>query len=132
MHVCASKYISLQVCVKLQTIEHYLLHVQCVYVTVLQRANEEYSKKQQKQSGTVSDKCMFGLAWDVHELDELNSTERKLRVEIAVLSDKFKGDAASDWQKMLHWGLQLYEMIWQNLSNVLLVISVLQLLTALS
>lgn len=57
---------------------------------VLQQASNEYSKKQQKQSGSVSDKCMFGLAWNVHELDELNSTGKKLLVKIAVLSDKLK------------------------------------------
>ena len=42
---------------------------------------------------------MFGLAWDVPELDELNSTGRKLRVEIAVLSDKLKGDTAQRLQE---------------------------------
>ena len=94
----------------------------------MQQANDEYSKKQQKQSGTVSDKCMFGLAWDVHELDELNSTGRKIRVEIAVLSDKLKADTA---QRLKENVALRITTIRDDLSNVLLVINVCQQLTAL-
>ena len=36
---------------------------------------------------------MFGLAWDIHELEELNSNGRKLRVEVATLSDRLKKHA---------------------------------------
>ena len=38
---------------------------------------------------------MFDLAWDVHELEELISMGRKLRVKMATLCDKLKGDALS-------------------------------------
>ena len=48
--------------------------------------NDDYSKKQ--RSASISEKSVFGLAWDVHELEELMSLGRKLRVEIATLCDK--------------------------------------------
>ena len=51
----------------------------------LQNAKEEYETK---QSEGKSGKEMFGLAWDVKELNDLNEVGRELTVECTTLVDK--------------------------------------------
>lgn len=58
------------------------------FVVVLRKADSEYSKKQEK--GTATEKSLFKLAWDIKELEYLNSCGRQLRVNISVLTDKLK------------------------------------------
>ena len=54
---------------------------------MLEKANEEYSEKQNAEK---SEKCLFKLAWDIKELEHLNSSGRQMRVNISVLVDKLR------------------------------------------
>ena len=55
------------------------------------------------KSRLMYQKNMFGLAWDVYELEELISMGRKLCVEMASLCDKLKGDALSREVDEVSW-----------------------------
>ena len=44
-------------------------------ITVLQRSNEEYSKKQ--EAGNATDKSMFKIVWDIKQLEDLNANGRQ-------------------------------------------------------
>ena len=55
---------------------------------VLKEANNEYTKKQ--AGGHTSDRIMLSLMWDVHQLEEINSVGKRLRVEVATLCDQLE------------------------------------------
>ena len=57
----------------------------------MERANEDYSKKKEADK---SEKSLFKLAWDIKELEDLNSSGRQLRVNISVVVDKLRLPAA--------------------------------------
>ena len=55
---------------------------------VLTEANNEYTKRQ--AGGHTSDRTMLGLMWDVHQLEQINSVGKRLRVEVATLCDQLE------------------------------------------
>ncbi len=52
-------------------------------LSVLHRASAEYDAK--LTCGSTPDQTMFGLAWDVQELEAINSEGRSIRIEISAV-----------------------------------------------
>lgn len=57
----------------------------CILFTVLQKTQQDYECKQKEGK---HGKEIFGLAWDVKELGDINDLGRQLIVECAALTDK--------------------------------------------